>query len=328
MYNSNQNDDYSIQFWILLTLLVVFTMIFIVTIIMVSKRTNIQPLKKRSPLLIMVSIVGNFLVILNISNCTLFFEQFKTAQERCFLGDNSGQSIGWKQYCISNWTNNEVSQIWIGIVELSGRMLLPISEMLAILPYLLRSLRIQKMFKAREIYCEQGQIPKRMIWNWKEPRIIQILVPTVLIFGGFYVGIGYFSYHKIVTFNTLSAPINNNGLFPASEFSEQTELDAAVISTVAFLEYLLLCWAMHAQWYIDKEYNIFIELFWITVNWFFCNSIANFIWITDRSMFKIILNNSQLPLNELRWVDYACLTFRSLGCILITSIHSIWTTYS
>jgi hypothetical protein len=40
------------------------------------------------------------------------------------------------------------------IVQLSGRMLLPISEMLAILPYLLRSLRIQKMFKAREIYCQ------------------------------------------------------------------------------------------------------------------------------------------------------------------------------
>ena len=85
--------------------------------------------------------------------------------------------------------------------------------------------------------------------------------------------------------------MSNNGIFSESDFREQTEFDAAVISTVAFFEYVLLCWAMHAQWYIDKEYNIFLELFWVSLNWFLCNSIANFIWITDGNILGIILNS-------------------------------------
>ena len=85
-----------------------------------------------------------------------------------------------------------------------------------------------------------------MIWNWHEERIIKILIPFILIVGGSYIGLGYLGSHKIVTFNSLSAPMSNNGLFFDSEFSEQTEFDAAVISTVGFFEYMLLCWAMHA----------------------------------------------------------------------------------
>ena len=85
---------------------------------------------------------------------------------------------------------------------------------------------------------------------------------------------------------------------------------------------------MHAQWYIEKEYNIFVELLLVSLNWFFCNSIMNFIWITDRDIFGIILKSNTLPLNELRWVGFTCLTLRSFGCILITSFHNLWASYS
>jgi multisubunit Na+/H+ antiporter MnhB subunit len=36
------------------------------------------------------------------------------------------------------------------------------------------------MFKAREIYCETGRIPKNMIWYWEEKRLIFIILPIMI----------------------------------------------------------------------------------------------------------------------------------------------------
>jgi hypothetical protein len=201
-------------------------------------------------------------------------------------------------------------------------MILPISEMLAILPYLLRSLRIQKMFEAREIYCNEERIPKKMIWQWKEGRLTKILIPTVLIVGGGVVAAGYMRL-KVVNYNSLSAPMQNDALFSDSKFSEIMGYRNAVRSTVSFCEYILLCWALHAQWYIEKEYNIFIEIFLVAINWFLCNTVMNYLWIFDKNLFGIILNSNSLPLNELRWADFITLTIRSLGCIFISSLFNI-----
>ena len=85
---------------------------------------------------------------------------------------------------------------------------------------------------------------------------------------------------------------------------------------------------MHAQWYIDREYNIFIEIFLVASNWFFCNSTMNYMWIFDTDIFGLILNSSSLPLDSLRWVDFATLTCRSLGCILISSLYNIKASYN
>ena len=48
----------------------------------------------------------------------------------------------------------------------SGYMIICFSQPLAILPYILRSLRLLKMNQARDIYWETGVIPKNMIRNW------------------------------------------------------------------------------------------------------------------------------------------------------------------
>jgi hypothetical protein len=205
-------------------------------------------------------------------------------------------------------------------------MILPISEMLAILPYLLRSLRIQKMFEAREIFCNEERIPKRMIWRWTEERLIKILLPIVLLLGGAVVVAGYFGF-KDANFNSLSSPMQNNALFLDSNFSESIGYVNAVLSTVSFCEYILLCWALHAQWYIEKEYNIFAEIFFVALTWFFCNTVMNYIWIFDKNLFGMFFRSNALPLNELRWVDFATLTIRSLGTILITSFFNIRESY-
>jgi len=47
------------------------------------------------------------------------------------------------------------------------------SEFLAIVPYLLRALRIKKLFDAREVYCDTGKMPKKVIWKWREGNVAQ-----------------------------------------------------------------------------------------------------------------------------------------------------------
>jgi hypothetical protein len=80
---------------------------------------------------------------------------------------------------------------------------------------------------------------------------------------------------------------------------------------------------MHAQWYIEKEYNIFIEIMLVAITWFASNSVMNYIWIFDKNILGLFLPSYYLPLNELRWVDFLALTIRSFACIVISSIYSI-----
>ena len=47
-------------------------------------------------------------------------------------------------------------------------MEVPFSENLAILSIICRSLRIRKMFEARDIYWIEGKIPKKMINKFSE----------------------------------------------------------------------------------------------------------------------------------------------------------------
>lgn len=59
--------------------------------------------------------------------------------------------------------DTEYMKRFFNAAEINGQMLLICSEMLAFVPYLIRSLRISKVMKARDIYCETGQMPFHLI---------------------------------------------------------------------------------------------------------------------------------------------------------------------
>ena len=59
-------------------------------------------------------------------------------------------------------------------------MLVGISSPLALVPYFLRSLRIRKLFELREVYCDTEKMPKGEIWNWREQRVIKLLVTGLI----------------------------------------------------------------------------------------------------------------------------------------------------
>jgi hypothetical protein len=57
--------------------------------------------------------------------------------------------------------------------DVNGQMLLPFSEMIALFPYMLRSLRISNIFKVRDQYCNNGDLNVRQIRKWHEKRVIK-----------------------------------------------------------------------------------------------------------------------------------------------------------
>ena len=97
-------------------------------------------------------------------------------------------------------------------------MLIITSEILAIFPYFLRSLRIKKIFKARDIYCDTGILPKEMIRKCDEFRVVKIFLFCLVM-----VNIPLYwvilssderngDFH-IYSYNSLHRPAENNGTF-------------------------------------------------------------------------------------------------------------------
>lgn len=70
-------------------------------------------------------------------------------------------------------------------------MILCLSEFMVVIPYFLRSLRIKKMFDAREIYWQTDKMPKEMIKRWREKRIMIIFLGTLLFFATIYIILDY-----------------------------------------------------------------------------------------------------------------------------------------
>ena len=64
------------HFWLFLCVIISIAVLSFGAIYILNWRKEMQPLRKISPGLMIVSVVGNFLCIFNICNCLMFFEMF------------------------------------------------------------------------------------------------------------------------------------------------------------------------------------------------------------------------------------------------------------
>ena len=136
-----------------------------------------QPLKKRSPKLIIVGVAGNFLCIANVMMISIFFHWYKVQEEYCYF--NSGQyveDVAQGNACMQSWYESPSIQAFSWLEWLSRHIYFSITAQLSILPYVLRSLRIRHMFNLRDKFCENQKFPKKSINNWSENRLIFYLL--------------------------------------------------------------------------------------------------------------------------------------------------------
>ena len=198
-----------------------------------------------------ISVIGNFLVIFNITCCIEAFESFKIQQSICYFEENHFDKSNYQKgdECMAEWVNSQTWETWF--TDANGYMILCFSEVLAIVPYLLRSLRIQKMFQAREIYAKTDSMPKRMIWNWREARIIRIFLANVILGTALYMTLGFLCSAGVIeldlpNYYVLSSPMRMEGKLCKVQMAKDIGTANAFISFMTFFEYVLLCWALNA----------------------------------------------------------------------------------
>ena len=96
------------------------------------------------------------------------------------------------------------NKTYMFLTDFNGQILLCFSEMLALIPYLLRSLRIKKVIQARDQYCDEGVMPRKLIRCWGEMRVICILILVMISVNvSLYSLIKYEDLH-IYSFNNLA----------------------------------------------------------------------------------------------------------------------------
>ena len=165
------------------------------------------------------------------------------------MGNYKPRTFEKGDQCMKEWV--ERSQFLLWFADTNGFMIPFFSEVLAIMPYLLRSLRIQKMFNAREVYARMDIMPKRMIWNWREARIIRIFMAVVVLFAAVFMTIGFLGANGKISANlpnyfALSSPMHNDGKMCKEQLSRDMDSTNAFLSSMTFIEYVMLCWALNA----------------------------------------------------------------------------------
>ena len=79
--------------------------ICVALITIICARKNMQPLKKKSAYLVICSVIGHFLVILNVSVNCIYFHMLKSKEGECYFEDKHYDSNTYTlgDDCIKEW---------------------------------------------------------------------------------------------------------------------------------------------------------------------------------------------------------------------------------
>lgn len=122
-----------------------------------------QPLKIKSPLLLVAFLVGNIVTVFLLYLVVLNVELSQCTPTPC---PTRTPAVRTAQVC--------------------GLLLVCLSEPFMLLSFLLRFIRIRKIFDAQQIYFEKSVRPSEMIQSYSERRLILILCASIGIFAGLY----------------------------------------------------------------------------------------------------------------------------------------------
>jgi hypothetical protein len=98
-------------------------------------------------------------------------------QSQCYFQEGhynkKGKELG--EACMKNEYNSSFSVFSRKIDIVNYSMFVGVTIPLVTLPYLLRSIRIYKMFKAREEFCITEKLPRKTIHRWSERNMLIVL---------------------------------------------------------------------------------------------------------------------------------------------------------
>ena len=276
-------------------LLGVLTLVFLALLTLLWKRRNSQPLKKKSPNLIIISTAGNMLFCLVM-----------LLQQVLFYGCLVRSDLpACQDATVSN------------LNCLLGLSLLSVCEPLCIVPYYLRSTRLYWIFKAQEYYFRKKKKPLHWLKNIKERTLIRLslLLALALCIATLGLFLGYCLGRSDVFLYLPS--YNVQVCYAASDdwaaISLHTNISCSLIMLLHALQCLGLLAAVHKLRHIKDDFNIRDELHAVLAVWFAASFLATAAFVYSDAQ---------------KW-EY--LTFllvaRSLAVALITGVKPLYQTY-
>lgn len=147
-----------------LTLILVlscFSIIYVIGLmILIIARKEMQPLKIKSPRLMLLSIFANLFIIISVSTIQL-------SEEECVNSGEGDDSFVCELHVLE-------------IFSLSfGYILIGFTEPLAIISYVLRAFRLRSIYDAQLTYFREERKPVELIEKFKEARLIMITAVSV-----------------------------------------------------------------------------------------------------------------------------------------------------
>ena len=126
--------------------------------------------------MIILSVIGNFIVIFNVTWVSIFFEDVRYQQGICYFlkGQYTPANVDAGHACFKKWIDEHgLYRQWC---RANAICLCNFASILAVIPYVVRSIRIKKMFEFRETYVQTGKIPRHDIRKWDESRLTKNII--------------------------------------------------------------------------------------------------------------------------------------------------------
>ena len=147
---------------------------------------------------------------------------------------------------MANWVEEQNRDSFLHwFANFNGDMVVNFSELLALVPYLLRSMRLGRIFQARDLYCRTGKLPQRMIEKWAEVRVMKCFLAGLVLYYLLLVALAAVnSSNHLASYNLIERAMMNHGLLKRDSMIHDYSEGLGFMIAYNFVESIMLMYAL------------------------------------------------------------------------------------
>lgn len=314
-----------------LSVLSVGVIIAVITVALLVIQRNQYPIRQKSPILLTLSVVGNFACIILGFLCVIYFKFFVEIQDVCIKNED----LAPPKDCIYSLIKEY--ETFRCITDAAGTLFSLFAQYYAAIPYLLRALRIKIMFEAREEYWFRDNMPRERILYWSDWRLSLYATLIMLCFSLPCAIYEYIEDTDLPNYNVLSRMTDDeSGLL-----NEEDRLSKSLaIQTMTYIIMgMITCFAYYfaINWHINNtyytRYNMKVELLLVIFFWFACSTTGQAFWMWNLLIVKDPDASGQpdtrfWSLSELVKMDFAVVFIRSFVLLAVTAWLNLYKSFT
>ena len=252
-----------------------FSIVYVATIMMlILLRQEKQPLKIKSPRLMLLCIFANLTIIISVSVVQL-------SEEKCINEDGGTTADG-----VCKWHVLEMFSLCFGYI------LLGFTEPLSVIAYVLRSFRLRSIYDAQLTYYSEDRKPVEMIEKFRELRLIKVTAISVGCLTVVYLVTALFlkfvpmgsttKLYLLPSMDTASFVKGSEELTVVeaqANFNEGMDLSMYFLIWYYFAEGCVFLWAMHRVRDFQEDFNLMGETKRYALAWLAFSNLVLFLCV-------------------------------------------------